>query len=89
MIMETMTLTLNLPEDVTVALKDKAKISGKGVVEYVETMISTQVRRPSFDEILAPVRKGFAQTHESEEEILAFFEEIREEVCLEKQLNAR
>ena len=82
--MDTMTLTINLPEDVGAALRNKAKASGKGVAEYVESMIATQSKRPTFDEILAPIRVGFKEQAESEDEIMAFFEEIREEVYQEK-----
>ncbi len=39
----------------------------------------------SFDEILAPVRQGFQKSRMSEDEILEFFEEVREEIWQEKQ----
>lgn len=72
--MDTMTLTINLPKDVGTALKNKAKTSGKGVAEYVETMITAQVKRPSFDEILAPIREGFEKSGMTELELEAFFD---------------
>jgi predicted DNA-binding protein len=55
--METMTLTINLPEEVGAALKDKARISGKNVAEYVESMISAQIKRLTFRELFAEVRE--------------------------------
>lgn len=82
--METMTLTINLPKDIGVALENKAKLSRRDAAEFVEDLVTKEVNRPSFDEILAPIRKGFEESGDSEEEILAFFEEIREEVYQEK-----
>ena len=38
----------------------------------------------SFDEILAPIRKGFQESGMSEDEIMEMFEEAREEVYQEK-----
>lgn len=58
--MDTMTLTINLPEDVGTALKNKAKTSGKNVAEYVETMIAAQVKRPTLREYFADVRESIA-----------------------------
>lgn len=37
--METTTLTINLTKDITVELENKAKVSGKGVAEYVEDLV--------------------------------------------------
>ena len=62
--METMTLTINLPEDVGSALKRKAKTSGKGVTEYVETMITAQLKRPTFRELFADVRESITVSDE-------------------------
>ena len=62
--METVTLTINLPEDVGTALKRKAKTSGKGVTEYVETMIATQLKRPTFRELFADVRESITVSDE-------------------------
>jgi len=77
--METMTLTLNLPEDVTVALKDKAKTSGKDVGEYVEMMIATQVRRPTLRQYFGDVRETIAVSDEQlEKGIDAAIAESRE-----------
>ena len=56
--METMTLTINLPKDVGAALENKAKTSGKDVAEYVEIMIATQIKRPTFRELFSDVREN-------------------------------
>ena len=58
--MNTMTLTINLPEDIGTALRNKAKKSGKEVGEYVETLIATQVKRPTYRDLFADVRKSIS-----------------------------
>ena len=77
--MDTMTLTINLPEEVGVAPRNKAKVSGKGVAEYVESMIATQVRRPGFRELFADVRESITFSDEElEKNIDAAIAESRE-----------
>ncbi len=67
--MDTMTITINLPEDVGTALVDKAKKSGRESAEYAEYIITREVNRPSLDEILAPIREGFKKSGMTESEL--------------------
>ena len=77
--METMTLTINLPKDVGMALENKAKTSGTGVAEYVETMIAAQIKRPTFRELFADVRENISVSDEDlEKQIDAAIAESRE-----------
>jgi hypothetical protein len=77
--METMTLTINLPKEVGAALENKAKTSGRDLVEYVETMIAAQVKRPTFRELFADVRENILLSDEElEKEIDAAIAESRE-----------
>ena len=55
--METSTLTIHLPKDISVELEKKAKSSGKNSAEYVEDLVSKQVKRPTFRELFADVRE--------------------------------
>ena len=76
--METMTLTINLPEEVSTVLKRKAKTSGKGVKEYVETMITTQLKRPTLRDLFADVRNEITVSDEDlEKRIDTAIEESR------------
>lgn len=56
--METSTLTIHLPKDISVELEKKAKSSGKNSAEYVEDLVSKQVKRPTFRELFADVRES-------------------------------
>jgi len=77
--METTTLTINLPRDVSVALENKAKVSGKGVAEYVEDLVVRQVKRPTLRELFSDIRENINVSDEDlEEEIDAAIRESRE-----------
>ena len=82
--MDTTTLTINLPKDVSLAVENKARLSGRDSAEFIEDLVTKEVNSPSLDEILAPIRNGFKESGDSEDEILEFFEEIRDEVYQEK-----
>ena|SRR5260221_14659703 len=88
-----MTVTFELEPDVELTAIEQAREAGLPLTEYAESVFKEAVLRRkrigrmvdrSLDEILAPVRKGFAESGESEDEIMAFFEGIREEVYQEK-----
>lgn len=67
--MDTMTLTINLPKDVSVAVENKAKLSGRDSVTYIEDLVTKEVTRPSLDAILAPIREGFKKSGMTEPEL--------------------
>ncbi|MFN0278529.1 MAG: hypothetical protein ACKVRN_08000 [Pyrinomonadaceae bacterium] len=83
-LMETMTLTINLPKDVGVALENKAKLSKRKATEFVEDLVTKEVNRPSFDEILAPIREGFKKSGMTEDELDALIESERQAIWDEK-----
>ncbi len=49
--METTTLTINLPKNISLALEVEAIISGKNVAEYVEELLSKQVKYLNFEKV--------------------------------------
>lgn len=74
-----MTLTINLPKEVGAALENKAKTSGRGLAEYVETMLAAQIKRPTFRELFADVRENITVSDEEmENRIDAAIAESRE-----------
>lgn len=77
--METTTLTINLPKDIGAVLENKAKVSGKGVAEYVEDLVTKQVKRPTFRELFKDVRENISISDEElANEIDAAIAESRE-----------
>ena len=82
-----MTITIDLPIEVETKIKSQAVKQGLGVDDYVRSIVKDTADRranieaaagKSFDEILAPIRKGFAESGMSEDEILEFFEAERD-----------
>ena len=89
-----MTITVELPPEVESRIKTQARKGGLDVSDYLVSLIddASEVRErlenaafQSFDEILVPVRAGFEASDESDDEIMEFFEGIRDEVWLEKR----
>jgi hypothetical protein len=95
------TVTLTLPPEVEGKLRDKAGKAGLTLEAYLQRLAERDVSTvngvtgpggtgggpKTFDEILAPVRQGFADSGLSEEEIDALFKEAREEVWRDNQQN--
>ncbi len=95
-----MTVTLNFPPDTEAILRERAARAGQSVEGYLQQLIEKEVRGAngcpapstatphpgmSFDEILAPVRRGFKEAALTDEELTRLFEEAREEVYQEKK----
>jgi hypothetical protein len=77
--MEMTTLTINLPKDISITLENKARVSGKGVAEYVEDLVVRQIKRPTFRELFSDVRENInINDQDLEMEIDAAIEESRE-----------
>jgi len=86
--METMTLTIQVPQNIGAILEEKARNQGKDVSAYVENLIEKDIdHRKTLDEILAPIRKNFAESGMSEEDLDALIETERQAMWEEK--NAR
>ena len=84
--METMTLTIQVPQNIGAILEEKAKNHGKDVVRYLETLIEKDIdQKKTLDEILAPIRKNFADSGMSEESLDALIESERQLMWEEKQ----
>ncbi len=64
-----MEITITVPEEVERVLEQRAAASGQDVKELVEDMVKDQALRPTLDEILAPVRKEFAASGMTENEM--------------------
>jgi hypothetical protein len=91
-----MTISILLEPEEEQGLRERARRSGRGVEEYVQELIRMDltgalVRETSvkgsqtFDEILAPIREGFAQSGLAEDKIMSDFQEARQEVRQERR----
>jgi len=88
--METMTLTIHVPKNIGVILEERAKVDGKDVAEYVESLIEQDIdKRKTLDEILAPVRRNFAESGMTEDELDELIETERQAMWEEKHGTAK
>lgn len=83
-------VTVHLPLETERTLREKAVSAGVTLEVYLQKLAQRDAengtpRAATFDEILAPVREGFAESGMSKDELTALFEEAREEVWQEKQ----
>ncbi len=83
--METITLTIQVSQNVGAILEETAKNKDKGAAEYVGDLIEKDIdRRRTLDEILAPLRKDYAESGMSEEDLDALIESERQAMWEEK-----
>ncbi|MBA2619570.1 MAG: hypothetical protein H0U87_00040 [Acidobacteria bacterium] len=88
--METTTLTIHVRENTKMILEEKAKNNGKDFTEYVEDLLEKDASRPkTLDEILAPLRRNFAESGMTEEDLDELIESERQAMWEEKHGKAR
>jgi hypothetical protein len=92
-----MTVTITLPPETEEKLRRRAAESGQTLEAYLQQLAERHASsgnvKPAhepasertFDQILAPVREGFAKSGLTDEELTDLFEEAREEAWREKQ----
>jgi hypothetical protein len=79
-----MTITIDLPVDIETALRKKASADGQDFQFFVLETLRTKALKPSLNEILAPVRKNFADSGMTEEELDELIENERQAIWEEK-----
>jgi predicted DNA-binding protein len=88
--METMILTIRVPQSIGAILEEKARNQGKDVAEYVEDLIEKDVdQTKTLDQILEPFRREVEESGISDDEFDELIEEVREEIYLEKLAKQR
>ncbi len=88
--MQTETIEITgLPLGTITALEELVRSRGKSIEDYLRDLIQTDIlsERP-FSEILEPIRRSFDESGMSEEELDALFEEAREKVYQESQVQS-
>ena len=79
-----MMITIDLPSEVEIALREKATVDGKDIQNYIEDSLKKLALQPSLDEILAPLRKNFEESGMSEEDLDNLIESERQAMWKEK-----
>ena len=79
-----MTITIDLPSEIEIALQKKAAADGKNIDTYIFETLKLQALKSSLDEILAPIRKNFTESAMTEEELDDLIESERQAMWEEK-----
>lgn len=79
------TVTLNLPPETEHKLREKAGFAGLTLEDFLGRLAVQAANgvvgpKATFDQILAPVRQGFAESGLSDAELAAEFEAARDEL---------
>jgi membrane-bound lytic murein transglycosylase B len=84
-----MTITITLTPDEEHQLAERAARLGLELTSYVQNLIEKDIRNPQAAEAaLEPFRRQVEQSGISDEELDAFFEEVRDEVWNDKSTSA-
>lgn len=79
-----MSLTIKLPAELEARVQEAATQHGQDAAEYVIDVVERALRKPSLDDVLAPVREQFAAGGMTEEELTALVKEERRAMWREK-----
>jgi len=81
-----MSLSITLSPGAEAKLRAKAAAIGQPLDEYASRVLEQAATTPTVDEVLAPFREQVAQSGMSNEELDAFFEDVREKAYQERRL---
>jgi hypothetical protein len=65
-----MMLSIDIPPQTEERLRQQAEAAGQDMPSYVSQLIERSATKSSLDEILSPLRKHFAETGISDEELV-------------------
>jgi hypothetical protein len=73
-----MTLTLSLSAEAEAKLRQRAAAEGADPAAYASKLLEQAVTKPSLDELLAPLRREFAASGASDEQLVQQISEARD-----------
>jgi hypothetical protein len=77
-------MKLKLSKEAGEKLVQRANESGRDLASIASDLVERAVTQPTVDEVLAPFRKQVADSGMSEEELEAFFDDVREKAFQER-----
>jgi predicted DNA-binding protein len=86
-----MTITIDLSPEMEKKLLARSAATGKNVTTLVEEAIEAKLKEPlpTYDEVLAPIREGFAQSGMSEDEADQILQQTLAKVRAERRKQAQ
>jgi predicted DNA-binding protein len=73
-------VNLRLSREAQRKLAERAALSGRPLADYLSEVVEQAITQPTADELLAPFREQVAQSGASDEELDAFYEDLRNKV---------
>ncbi|HEY8747934.1 MAG TPA: hypothetical protein VIM11_08170 [Tepidisphaeraceae bacterium] len=73
-----MTLTIPLSPDTESKLRDRAAAEGKDPSVVAAQLLEAAINRPALDELLAPLRRQFAATGNTDEQLVEQITQARD-----------
>jgi hypothetical protein len=80
-----MDMTISLPDEVALKLKERAAGSGETLSVYTAKLIAETLTKPTIDELLEPVRSDFAKAGLTDDQLMDFGREQLAAVRREKK----
>jgi hypothetical protein len=79
-----MEITFTIPDEVARQLFSRASKEGKDVSTFMAKVAEREAKKPTLDELLAPVRKQFAESGLNDEDLTDIVREERRAIQKEK-----
>jgi len=79
-----MSISIPLSPDAEAKLRERAKSAGEDITSYAARLLDDAIRKPSLDELLAPVREAVNKTGMTEEELTSLLEKAKHDVRRER-----
>jgi hypothetical protein len=79
--MTELAMKLRLSKAASEKLAQRASQTGVDIATIASDLIEDAVTRPTVDEVLAPFRKQVAESGMSDDQLDAFFSEVRKKAC--------
>jgi hypothetical protein len=79
-----MTLHITLTPEAEAKLRERAAASGEEVSEYAARVLDRALGRPSLEEKLAPIRRAFAESGMTDDELSELLEQEKHAMRAEK-----
>ncbi len=65
-----MDVTICIPDEIALKLKELADVSGQSVPAYTASLVAQTINKPDIGKLLAPVREDFASSGMTEDELM-------------------
>ena len=84
-----MTINITISPATEARLRERAAAAGQPVPEFVSQLVEQAAASPSLEEALAPIRREFAESGMSEDELTQVLEDAKHEMRHERRSGGR